>query len=311
MDLTYLLVPPALVLWLATSPLTGRGWLWLQVLCVGLFLCGGLLAGLWLMPPRWYGLLVFAVFVLVAAWRLRLAYKTVPEPLTKWYEWPTRVVAIVLAIAGAWSSLEALTGRAVPGGQAVYLATPFSEGRYYIGHGGSSELINPHMAALEPGSDRWRAWRGQAFAIDFLGLGPNGLRKNGGSAADPESYVIHGTPLIAPCAGTVVRAEDGTPDNTVPKMNRDNLLGNHVILNCGGVHVVLAHIRNGTVSVSEGQSVGLGAPLGEVGNSGNSSEPHLHIHAQTPGTQAEPISGQPLPIRIKGLYLVRNDVFEP
>jgi hypothetical protein len=48
--------------------------------------------------------------------------------------------------------------------------------------------------------------------------------------------------------------------------------------------------------------------LGEVGNSGNSEEPHLHIQAQTPGTAEMPFGGVPIPITIGGVFATRNMV---
>ncbi|MCU0571003.1 MAG: M23 family metallopeptidase [Oculatellaceae cyanobacterium Prado106] len=53
--------------------------------------------------------------------------------------------------------------------------------------------------------------------------------------------------------------------------------------------------------------VKVGDRIAEVGNSGASDEPHLHIHAQRPGASAAPFSGDPLPIRLNGRYLIRGD----
>jgi hypothetical protein len=47
-----------------------------------------------------------------------------------------------------------------------------------------------------------------------------------------------------------------------------------------------------------------------VGNSGNTGEPYLHIHAERPGTDAEPMSGEPLTICLGGRFLVRNQRIE-
>jgi len=56
------------------------------------------------------------------------------------------------------------------------------------------------------------------------------------------------------------------------------VLGNHVILDLGGgVYAVLAHLRRGSMRVDEGERVRPGEPVAECGNSGNSSEPHLHF----------------------------------
>jgi hypothetical protein len=115
----------------------------------------------------------------------------------------------------------------------------------------------------------------------------------------------------------VVVAVDGLPDLPVPERDREHMAGNHVIVSCDlsarpagegapEVWVVLGHLRQGSVRVSPGDVVAVGDPLGRVGNSGNTDEPHLHIHAQTPGTTAAPLSGEPLPMLIDGAWLARN-----
>ena len=60
--------------------------------------------------------------------------------------------------------------------------------------------------------------------------------------------------------------------------------------------------------MKQGDQVEVGDPLGLVGNTGNTDEPHLHIHAQTPGSEGTPLNGQPIPIRIQNRTLLRNDV---
>ena len=85
------------------------------------------------------------------------------------------------------------------------------------------------------------------------------------------------------------------------------MAGNHVLLECGTeVRVLLAHMRRGSVRVRPGERVAVGRPLGAVGNTGNTNEPHLHVHAQRPGTAVEPLGGEPLPVRLAGRYLVRG-----
>ena len=98
------------------------------------------------------------------------------------------------------------------------------------------------------------------------------------------------------------------PDFDVPQEDPVNRLGNHVILRCREAEIVLAHMRQGRVKVAPGDVVAEGDPLGEVGNSGASTEPHLHIHAQRPAPEgAPPISGEPLGLRIDGRFLARGD----
>jgi murein DD-endopeptidase MepM/ murein hydrolase activator NlpD len=100
---------------------------------------------------------------------------------------------------------------------------------------------------------------------------------------------------------------DGLPDMAVPQMDREHMAGNHVLLRCADADVLLGHLKPGSLRVTEGSQVLIGSVIAEVGNSGNTGEPHLHIHAQLPGTASAPFSGDPLPVRINGRFLVRND----
>jgi hypothetical protein len=189
----------------------------------------------------------------------------------------------------------------------VDIPNPLGPGRYLVAHGGFHELLNGHMKTLDPTVPRFADWRGQSYAVDLLGINAMGFRTPGWRPVDPSRYAIFGAPVHAPCRGTIVSAENTLPDMQVPVMDTAHMLGNHVLLQCEDVVLVLAHLRQGGVAVRAGDDVEQGALLGEVGNSGNSSEPHLHLHAQRPGTGAAPIGGEPLPLRIDGRILLRND----
>jgi hypothetical protein len=64
--------------------------------------------------------------------------------------------------------------------------------------------------------------------------------------------------------------------------------------------VELAHLQRRSVRVAAGDPVTAGTPLGLVGNSGNTSEPHLHVHAETD-------AGEGVPMTFEGRFLIRND----
>ena len=91
------------------------------------------------------------------------------------------------------------------------------------------------------------------------------------------------TPVLAPVAATVHQALDGEPDIAIGATLADpsRLLGNHAILKLEtGTYLVIAHMKQGSVRVKTGDAVAEGQQLGECGNSGNTSEPHIHIHHQ-------------------------------
>jgi hypothetical protein len=263
-------------------------------------------AGLWL-PFPWYVAYAFLLlFPLAAAWSARRAVRA------PW--WPTRGRAraalagrSALAAVAVVAALDALAGRRLPDGPVVDLAFPLDGGSFYIVNGGSAEILNAHLRTIS-GEGRFAAYRGQSHGVDIVALGRWGARASAPLPDDPAAYAIFGLPVLAPCAGTVVLASDSLADLAPPAVDREHMAGNHVVLSCGDAWIVLAHLRRGSVCVRAGDSVRVGAPLGEVGNTGNSTEPHLHIHAQRPGSGAAPLGGAPLPVRFEGHYLARNAV---
>jgi murein DD-endopeptidase MepM/ murein hydrolase activator NlpD len=82
----------------------------------------------------------------------------------------------------------------------------------------------------------------------------------------------------------VLRAADAYPDQIPFQPWPGPAAGNHVRIGTGTEEVLLAHLRPGSVQVARGDLVRRGQVIGQVGNSGNSTEPHLHIHAERNGT---------------------------
>src|SRR3546814_14405937 len=85
--------------------------------------------------------------------------------------------------------------------------------------------------------------------------------------------------ILAPADGTVLEAVDGLPDQAIGTRNTNAAAGNHVMLDLGhGEYAMLAHLRRGSVAVEAGQQAAAGDDPVRCGNSGNTSEPHLHLH---------------------------------
>lgn len=204
---------------------------------------------------------------------------------------------IVLIVALLWLNATVLRGFGY-GGDAVELAYPLRDANFYVGGGGTSRWINNH-----------NAFPPQDFAVDVVRLNGFGNRANFGSRSDLASYTIFGVPIYSPCSGTVVTAVDGLPDHVPPDKDTNNITGNHVVVMCHGVEVLLAHMMQGSVLVSEGVEVSEGQELGAVGNSGNTSQPHLHIHAERGGTDGRILDGVGVPMTFEGRFLVRNNLF--
>lgn len=147
------------------------------------------------------------------------------------------------------------------------LRLPF-DGEWYVVWGGRAPRQNRHAGAED-----------QRFAYDFVVLdGGSTHEGDGGANAD---YHCFGRPVLAPAPGRVVTAVDSLADNEPGVMDREAPPGNHVVIDHGnGEFSLLAHFRSGSVEVEEGDRVETGQRLGECGNSGNSSEPHVHYHLQ-------------------------------
>lgn len=297
----------AFVGWIALAAPRSRVAFYIQ----GLGSAAGLLAmgltGLWLFPPWWVpwifaGLLVMAFLV---GWRRRYPFASwSPKGGIAWI-----VTAAFIAVGGwgVYQSANALAGRAPQTGALVNLAFPLKGGTYLVVNGGSNMSVNPHLMTLDASMARFHAYGGQSYGVDIVKLDEWGFRAKGLQPTELGAYVIYGVPVYAPCTGVVKVAIDGLPDMPVPQMDRELMAGNHVLLRCAGADVLLGHLQPGSIKVKAGDQVAVGQLVGAVGNSGNTGEPHLHIHAQQAGTALEPISGNPLPISLNGRHLVRND----
>jgi Peptidase family M23 len=143
----------------------------------------------------------------------------------------------------------------------------------------------------------------QRFAIDWVKVGADG-RTFTGDAKDNRSYLAHGVDALAVADATVAVVKDGIPENVPGPASRavpitlETVGGNHVVLDLGGGRFAFyAHLQPGTVRVKVGERVKSGQVLGLVGNSGNSTEPHLHFHISN---GISPLGSEGLPYAIVG-----------
>jgi hypothetical protein len=299
-------VPVALILWMALAPPRSASGFCIQFAASAACLWAAALLGIWLVPPWWapwgFGAGLLAAVGLALGRRRPFVS---PLPATPG-AWVVAVVFTALGVASAYGILIAWRSRTVPPA-AVNLAFPLGPGRYLVVNGGSGSSTNAHLATLDASEPRFREWRGQSYGVDLVQLNGLGLRAKGLQPADPRAYRIYGARVLATCAGRIVLAVDGLPDMQVPEMDRKHMAGNHILLRCADADVLLGHLHPGSVQVRVGDTVATGVWLGVAGNSGNTGEPHLHVHAQRPGPASAPIGGNPLPIMFNGHFPVRGD----
>ncbi len=141
----------------------------------------------------------------------------------------------------------------------------------------------------------------QRFAVDWVKVDANNNTYKG-EGKQLEDYYCYGEDVLAVADGIVVIVVDGVLEHT-PFGIRDryNVPGNHVVLDLGqGEFAFYAHMIPGHMKVKVGDCVYGGRPLARVGNSGNSSEPHLHFQIMD---RARLIEAASMPIRYSDIIL--------
>jgi hypothetical protein len=159
---------------------------------------------------------------------------------------------------------------------------PPLKGRFWLAANGPSN-DSAHRRALLPTGGHVHI--GQRFAIDWVKPGDDGKTFTG-DATKNASYHAYGAEALAASAGVVTETKDGIIEN-VPGPTRAvpitlaTIGGNHVVIDLGGgAFAFYAHLQPGSLKVKVGEHVRRGQVLGLVGNSGNSTEPHLHFQLQ-------------------------------
>ena len=142
---------------------------------------------------------------------------------------------------------------------------------------------------------------GSGHAIDFVPVDAQGRSAPFTLASlirpePPERFAGFGRPVLAPTSGVVVAVHDGEPDHNafrglpsigyvLTQTRRAThgwacLAGNHVVIEVeAGPVVALCHLREGSIAVALAQTITAGIPIGQCGNSGNSTEPHVHLQS--------------------------------
>jgi hypothetical protein len=173
---------------------------------------------------------------------------------------------------------------------------------------------------------------GMRYAFDFVRISRKPLRYLSSKTVFHHFYGLVSVkdcfgwsqPVHSPLEGKVLTMRDGWPDimeinnlrdsfNALfrtPKLKGDDfrpLAGNHVIIRSERCSAVLAHLRNGSVTVTEGQYVKAGDLLGELGNSGNTTGPHLHFQLMKGDN---PFTATGLPCRFRAYERYRGKSWE-
>ncbi len=164
----------------------------------------------------------------------------------------------------------------------VHYRLPF-KGKWYVFWGGPAVEENYHHPVLS-----------QRYAIDFLIRNASGATHRG-SGDKLSDYYAYGKTILAPADGKVVMVVSGAPDNPPGVMDPFVAVGNCVELQTAPhEYVIMAHLKPGSILVHVGERVKAGQSLARCGNSGNTSEPHLHFQIQNRFNMAEAVGLYPM-----------------
>ena len=176
--------------------------------------------------------------------------------------------------------------------------------RVRLGEFGSVPLAPPFHG-------RWRVYQGfdgehthrgdWRHALDFH-ITEN-ERSYAGDGRRLEDYFCYGLPVLAPAEGVVARALDALPDVPPGEADTRHNWGNHLLIRTdAGLHVLLAHLKQGSLRVREGERVRVGQVVAACGSSGRSPQPHVHLHVQR-----GPLLGEPtIPFHLAAVVLERG-----
>ncbi|TSC92532.1 MAG: peptidase m23 [Candidatus Berkelbacteria bacterium Licking1014_7] len=202
------------------------------------------------------------------------------------------LIFIVLIIgAGIYYWDYSKKNRPIPS-NAVNMEYPLKDGSFTVIQSG--KFGDVHTAPIEQ------------YAMDII--------KDGGikswfqfRKAGLESNASFGTPVYSPCFGNVKSVTNDFPDILIGIEGKPSE-ANRVQIGCNGFNVLLVHFKKGSIAVKEGETVQIGQKVAEIGNSGRSAEPHLHIHVFKTNIATD--TKIPLPITFNGKYFFRGDGFE-
>ena len=171
----------------------------------------------------------------------------------------------------------------------------------------------------------------EEFALDIAKLGGDGLSHKGDGTRF-EDYYAYGTRVLAACDGTVIEAANDQPEDPTAMQRPDEsqeayfarlqkeqagrlakgitaVTGNYVMIDHGkSEYSFYAHLQPGSVRVHKGDRVKTGDVIGELGSSGNSTEPHLHFHVCDSN---DPLMSAGIPVNFSNVTIQWADVPRP
>lgn len=253
------------VVWLFS--LRDCNWLnWtVRVLACGSIIAFAFMTSPWAFTSYYLRYVLLGLFIVGAVFSYFRTKRSDPHSLAR----DNRITVSSILAFLLFAVLDALAiASHYPSGGTIDVAFPLKSGTYYVLQGGASAVTNP-----------FHALGGSKLALDIVKLNWFGNRADGIAPQALSSYKIFGAKLYSPCQGNILKVRDSLPDNPPGNPDAEHPEGNYIVLKCAEADIFMAHLKQGSIKVAQGEVVTVGQPLAEIGNSGNTLEPHLHIGA--------------------------------
>lgn len=172
------------------------------------------------------------------------------------------------------------TGASTSIGQGARVIEPPLKGPGWLAFNGCCDSINAHRGAIIAVNGQLNA--PERFAIDWVKVDDKN-RLYTGDKSKLASYAFYGAPVHSVADGVVVNsydeADEQVPMGAIKGINPENVGGNMIVVDIGGgAYAFYAHLQRGSLKAKLGDHVKTGQVLGSLGNTGNSTLPHLHFH---------------------------------
>jgi hypothetical protein len=185
----------------------------------------------------------------------------------------------------------------------LVLTPPLRGGNWIAGNGPSNTSVHRRADFPFYGS----ATIAERYACDFVRLGEDGMAFTGDKTKN-ENWHGFGAEVVSVADGTVVDVQDGIPENVPLSADRPVAIntqtsgGNYITVDIGGgYYAFFAHLQPKSLRVKIGDHVKRGQMLGRLGNTGNSTNPHLHFHV---ATGRRPGEGEGVPVIFSSFHLL-------
>jgi Peptidase family M23 len=304
----HVVVPLVFILWTSGQSYTSISALAIQVLVLISYTAFIFLMGSWVFASFYMRYIVLTLSIAVAM-RSLMQVKNLPLfVMPNFLGWAGYFTGIVITAVLMYYVVGAIRSHFYDQ-TPVNLAFPFARGVYAVfegGNGNASSLMNYHYgASMHKGA---RTNISMRYAVDITKLARWGNDADGFLPMQNEKYAVFNEVVYSPCDGEVSDVEDKWPNETPWVGGAPYNVGNHVFITSDNFGVLMGHLQNGSILVKTGDRIKKGQPIALTGNSGWTSQPHLHIQVMRKSTGSF-WGWEGIPVFFDGKNSVKNTLF--